>query len=100
LFNYTVSKLFDGIEHYFRNHALHEKQIRKRNQTNEHCKQHETYKTFIETHGFNSFLLYYDITQEDMIQANKRCSERLFNLKIDLNQAKNVTWKKLKLNNL
>lgn len=74
LFNYTVSKLFDGIEEYFRNHALHEKQIRGRNLINEHLIPHESYRTYIKRCGFKSFLWYYDITQEDVIQAKQICS--------------------------
>lgn len=94
LFNYTVSRLFDGIEYYFRNHLLHEKQIRKHNQLVKPFHKYETYKTFIKEKGYDAFLDYYSITQKDMIQANKICRDRLY--KIDLNQAKNVTWKKLK----
>ena len=94
LFNNTVSRLFDGIEHFFRNNALHEREINYRNLSNENHKGHETYQSFIIREGFDSFLRYYDITQEDIIQANKTCSDRLHGK--DLNQSKNITWKKLK----
>lgn len=81
LFNHIVSRLFDGIEHNFRNHALHEKQIRlkNRNLSNEHTNNSETYKSYIEKYGFDEFLLYYDINQEDIIYANRICNNRLHN---------------------
>lgn len=84
LFNFTVSHLFDGIEYFFRNHALHEKQVRNRNLYNEHTKRFETYKTYIKKRGFNAFLRYYDLTQEDVIYANRICNNRLYNSKTDL----------------
>lgn len=75
LFDSTTSKLFDGIEHLFRNHTLHEKELAKRSQIL--CRKFETYHTFIKRKGFVTFLHFYNITQEDIKYANKICNNRL-----------------------
>ena len=95
LFNKVVCKLFDGIEHHFRNHVLHEKQLRNHNLCNEHIKHRETYQSYIKRKGFNAFLNYYNITPRDMFYANQICSNQSMK-QIDLNQSKNISWKKLK----
>lgn len=73
-FNYTVSKLFDAVEHHFRNHDLHEKEIANRNLLNPYSNRHESYQTYIKIHGFDNFLRYYSITQEDIIYVNLICN--------------------------
>jgi len=77
LFNDTVCCLFDGIEHLFRNCILGDKQIRYSNLFNDNSEKEESYRTYIKRKTFNDFLNYYGITQDDMIQADKICSDRV-----------------------
>jgi len=81
LFGDTVCRLFDGIERFFRNDVLHKKQLKYRNLSYDKHNRYETYQSLISRCGFDSFLRYYNITQEDIKQANKTCSKKDFDIK-------------------
>lgn len=68
LFNHTVCTLFDGIEYLFRNDGLHNKALIHINR--------ETYQTYINKHGFERFLEYYNLDKHDITDANKLCNTR------------------------
>ena len=73
-FNHTVSKLFDSIGKYFRNHTLLEKYCKLRRTID------STYKG--KTHeslGFKHLLKHYGISTYDRIYANMICRRRKTN---------------------
>lgn len=75
MFNSTTTKLFDGIEHNFRNETLHVKGLSNIGELM--YKTQETYRSFIKRRGFSAFLEYYHISNNDFNQSNIICNKRL-----------------------
>jgi hypothetical protein len=71
LFNYTVSALFDGIEHFFRSDARTTCEKKMKNNP----KYKLTWQEYIESCGFSVLLKYYKLDYNDIKQANILCSK-------------------------
>lgn len=75
LYGHTACRLFDVVQQYFRETALHEKTINIFNnikQTNNRITHHG----YIEKFGILSYFKKYGITSDDVMNASVICSQR------------------------
>jgi len=77
MFNARVSKLFDLVDHYFRNEELHVKYLEKFNsELNSECQKY-TYSQWKKMRSIEQILNKWDYTIWELAECKKICDKRI-----------------------